>query len=73
MAVLVSAIAVQAEIPAQTQTAGVEQELIKLENEWADALLKRDVAFFDRIKADDYTWTAPAGYVMTKADDLGSA
>jgi ketosteroid isomerase-like protein len=57
-------------ILAQTQTQSVEQELINLENEWAGAWVKSDVAFFDRIMADDYTWTAPEGSVMTKADDL---
>jgi len=57
-------------IIAQTQTESVEQELIKLENEWGDAWVKRDVAFFDRIIADDYTWTSPEGIVWTKAQDL---
>jgi ketosteroid isomerase-like protein len=47
-----------------------DQQLIKLENEWADAWVKRDVAFFDRIIADDYTWTSPEGIVWTKAQDL---
>lgn len=45
------------------------QELIKLENEWAEAWVRRDVAFFDRIEADDYTWSSPWG-VWTKAQDL---
>lgn len=57
-------------ILAQTQTESVEQELIKLENEWADAWAKGDVAFFERIEADDYTWTSPSGEVWTKARDL---
>jgi ketosteroid isomerase-like protein len=57
-------------ILAQTQTESVEQELITLENEWADAWVKSDVAFFDRIIADDYTWTSPWGDVWTKAQDL---
>jgi ketosteroid isomerase-like protein len=53
-----------------TERLSVEQELIKLENEWAEAWVKSDIAFHDRIMADDYTWTAPQGFVMTKADDL---
>jgi len=57
-------------ILAQTQTESVEQELIKLENEWAEAWVKSDVAFFDRIMADDYTWTSPWGEVFTKAHNL---
>jgi ketosteroid isomerase-like protein len=68
--VLVLAVAVQAQIPAQTKSGGVEQELIKLENEWADAWVKSDVAFFERIEADDYTYTACEGSVWTKAQDL---
>jgi len=68
--VLVLAVVVRAQTQAQTKSGGVEQELIKLENEWADAWVKSDVAFFDRIMADDYTWTSPWGEVSTKADNL---
>jgi ketosteroid isomerase-like protein len=68
--VLVLAVGAQAQTLAQTKSGGVEQELIKLENEWADAWVKRDVAFFDRIIADDYTWTSSEGIVWTKAQDL---
>jgi ketosteroid isomerase-like protein len=60
-------------ILAQTQTKSVERELIRLEKEWADALVKHDVAFFERIMVDDYTWTAPEGYVCTKADNIALA
>lgn len=70
LTVLAFAVAIQAQTPAQTKTGSVEQELIKLENEWADAWVKSDVAFFDRIEANDYTWTAPWGEVWTKARDL---
>ena len=68
--VLILAVAVQAQTLAQTKNGGVEQELIKLENDWADAWIKRDIAFFDRIMADDYTWTSPWGEVLTKAHNL---
>jgi ketosteroid isomerase-like protein len=70
VAVLVMAIAVQAQTPAQSQTGSVEQELMKLENEWADAWVKSDVAFNDRIMSDDFTWTSPGGEVWTKAQDI---
>jgi len=70
LVVLVLTFAVQAQNPAQTKTGGVEQELIRLENEWAEAWRKGDVAFFERIEADDYTWTSPWGEVWTKARDL---
>jgi ketosteroid isomerase-like protein len=68
--VLALALTVQPQTPAQTKSGGVEQELIKLENEWAEAWVKRDFAFHDRIMADDYTWTSPWGWVINKADDL---
>jgi len=55
---------------AQTQTQSVEQELIKLENEWGQAFYKRDIAFADRFLADDYTGTEEKGIVMTKAQEL---
>jgi len=41
-------------ILAQTKTESMEQELIKLENEWGEAIVKRDTASFDRLMADDY-------------------
>jgi len=63
LAVLVFGVAVLA----QTQTETVEQELIKLENEWGEALVKRDAASIDRIIADDYMGTYVDGSVFTKA------
>jgi ketosteroid isomerase-like protein len=53
-----------------TKSTGVEQELIKLENEWGDALIKSDVAFLGRILADDYVSTDFEGTVWTKAQLL---
>jgi ketosteroid isomerase-like protein len=70
IAVSVAVLVFGAAILAQTQTESVEQELIRLENEWADAWVKSDVAFFDRIMADDYTWTSPWGEVLTKTHNL---
>jgi len=70
IAVSVAVLVLGVAILAQTKSESVEQELIKLENQWADAWIKSDVAFFDRIIADDYTWTSPWGEVWTKARDL---
>lgn len=50
----------------------VGQELTKLENKWAEAWVKNDVAFHDRIMADDYTWISPWGKVFSKADNLAA-
>src|SRR4030043_1102079 len=43
-----------AAILARTQTASVEQEVIKLENEWGEAIVKRDAASIDMLKADEF-------------------
>jgi ketosteroid isomerase-like protein len=53
-----------------TETLRAEQELIRLENEWADAWVKADIAFQEWIVTDDYTWTSPWGGILTKADNL---
>lgn len=48
----------------------VEQVLIKLENDWNDASMKRDVIVLDRILADAYIFTDPDGVMFTKAQNL---
>ena len=70
--ILIPAVAVQAQIPAQTETEHVTQELIALENGWVDALVKRDVTFLDRILADDFMTTSSRGIVSTKAQIVAS-
>jgi len=70
--VFLFAVGAQAQTPAQTETGKVEQELITLENGWADAVVKKDVAFLDRILADDYLFTDPFGTVFNKAQTLAS-
>ena len=47
-----------------------EQALLKLEHEWVDAYVRRDVAALDRIEADDFTFNDPTGKVATKKDDI---
>jgi ketosteroid isomerase-like protein len=61
----------QAKPAAPAKSASVEQELIKLENDWNNALVKRDVAVLSRILADDWTTIDPDdGTIMTKAQSL---
>ncbi len=48
----------------------VERELLKLEREWLDAYLNRDVAAMERIEADDFAITHADGRVLTKADEI---
>jgi hypothetical protein len=56
-------------ILAQTQSESVQQELINLENEWGEAVVKRDAASIDmlrgRIMADEYIMMYD-GSVFTK-------
>jgi len=53
-----------------TERLSAEQEFKKLEREIGQAWAKRDVASYDQILADDYTWTDFDGIVWTKAQDL---
>jgi ketosteroid isomerase-like protein len=75
MVVLFFAVAILAQTSAQ-QTKEIaehtEQELITLENEWAKSVVKLDLAFVERILADDYTWTDAVGNVHTKAEEIAS-
>jgi len=60
----------QAKTPAASK--GVEQQLIKLENEWNDAVVKRDAAALEKIEADDYTFIDAEGTLWTKAQDVAT-
>jgi uncharacterized protein DUF4440 len=56
---------------AQAQSTG-EQELIRLERQWADMLIKRDRAGIERIYAEEYLDIDPDGVVTNKAQDLAN-
>jgi ketosteroid isomerase-like protein len=62
----------QAKPAAPAKSASVEQELIKLENDWNDAMVKRDLAALGRIVADDWTFINPEGTIATKTESLAS-
>ncbi len=53
--------------PAPTKT---EQALQALERQWADAVVRRDAEAINRIQADDFEFTDPAGGIWTKARAL---
>src|SRR5271169_4118670 len=57
---------------APSKSSSAEKELIKLEDGWCDAYVKGDVAFYDRILADDLTATDDEGLVTTKAQEIAS-
>jgi ketosteroid isomerase-like protein len=47
-----------------------EQELMRLEQAYNDAQVKRDRATLEQLWADDYLYTHSNGAVMTKAQDI---
>ncbi|MFL6543587.1 MAG: nuclear transport factor 2 family protein [Candidatus Udaeobacter sp.] len=49
-----------------------EQTLIKIQHEWAEARLKRDSSFPQRIEADDFTVVWFNGTTVSKEEDLKS-
>jgi ketosteroid isomerase-like protein len=49
-----------------------EQTLIKIQHEWAEARLKRDGSFAQRIEADDFTVVWFNGGIVNKEDDVKS-
>jgi ketosteroid isomerase-like protein len=49
-----------------------EQNILKLEDQWTEALVKADTAFLDRIYTDDIVYTHTNGTVNTKTQFLDS-
>jgi ketosteroid isomerase-like protein len=70
LVVLVFGVAILAQTQTQPKSGSVEQELMKLENGWNDALVKHDWAFLERIWADDVGITDSDGIFSTKAQEL---
>jgi ketosteroid isomerase-like protein len=58
--------------PATNDTSVVARQLIRNEDGWAVALVKRDAAYFQRMLAPDFVYTEDAK-VMTRADVLRDA
>jgi ketosteroid isomerase-like protein len=55
---------------AESTQIAVEQELQALEQTWADAVKHQDAGKIDRIQAEEYVFTDPAGQLWTKAREL---
>ena len=53
--------------------ASTEQAIMKLENDWCEALIKNDVAALNAILADDLTEVTPTGNVGNKSSILSGA
>src|SRR5215831_5537060 len=49
-----------------------EQALIKIQHEWADARLKRESSYPQRVEADDFTVVWFDGKIVNKEEDLQS-
>jgi ketosteroid isomerase-like protein len=70
--VLVLSVAGWARNTAQPKSESSEQELIKLEKGWADAIRSGNAAFLERIYAADIVLTDEYGVVTTGAQDIAS-
>jgi len=64
-AVLLSLVPVRAADPAG---ASVEQQLTKMENDWADSYVKRDPSFVEKNTTDDFMFVGPEGNAVNKVD-----
>jgi ketosteroid isomerase-like protein len=55
---------------AQISSGGAEKELLKVEDDWKESVVKRDAAALRRLYADEYMSTDPEGMVWSKAEDV---
>jgi ketosteroid isomerase-like protein len=51
---------------ASAEPSSPEQQIRKLEQDWADAVKRRDVEKLDQMQASDYVFTGPGGVVWSK-------
>jgi ketosteroid isomerase-like protein len=63
---------VAAPIGSAETVGGPEQELVKLENDWSQAVVKRDAAALQRFYADEYVFTDADGVVSTRAKEMAN-
>src|SRR5580704_17327934 len=54
------------------QTVSAEQDVLKVENDWNQALVSRDLASLPRFYADEYLYTDPDGLVWDRTEDLAN-
>ena len=55
---------------APVEPSSPEQTIRKLEQDWAEAVKRRDVEKIDQMQADDYVFTGPGGVVWSKQRTL---
>src|ERR1051325_6103674 len=56
--------------PEQVDTASIQTELMRIENDWPRIIKERDVAAVERVEAEDAVFVYPDGSVGNKAQDM---
>lgn len=67
LTVVISAVFAQ---DAQKQTIGIEQELLKINKEYDEALVRGDVVALERIFGDEFIYTSTSGEAVNKSQQL---
>lgn len=57
------------QVSAQTSSSS-EKEILKLENQWCEAVVKRDTTTLQRLYADEYLCTGSGGDVWNKVQEI---
>lgn len=52
----------------QDKNTNDEQQVMQIEREWIDAFVRSDTETLERILAEDFIFTDPAGNILTKAE-----
>src|SRR5205814_4446650 len=47
-----------------------ESQIRKIEQDWVNAIMKRDSAYITKLETDDFTMTGPDGKLLSKEEDL---
>ncbi len=47
-----------------------EQQIRRIEQDWLDAIVKRDASYLEKIEADDFIVTGPSGRTLNKQEDI---
>ena len=68
--ILVTVSIVFAQAPAKKQTIDAKQELLKINKEYDEALVRGDIAALERIFGDEFIYTSTSGEVVNKPQQL---
>jgi uncharacterized protein (TIGR02246 family) len=68
--ILIAALVIVSTFAAFAQTSKDDQEILKIHNGLDQAFLKKDIAPFERVMADDYVYSNPYGKMMNRAESL---